>query len=210
MPSTDDELELRREALGAFAHDLRTPLTSIRLLLDLATDRETGEVRLDAELAPMLVQSVADLEALADALHEASRVERGKLKLSRGPGNLAACLRAARKALDPRVQIAGEVDASLVGPWDPERLAAALAGLAEATNRIGCGDGVVRLRLQPGGHGVRLGLTSGEPGGEPGRIAADAGFGFFQARTLLVAMGAEVEWSRADQYFSVTLTLPGD
>jgi len=67
--SAPDEELYRREAMGAFAHEVRTPLTSIRMVLELARREGTnGELVLDGELAGMLDASVDDLQQLADDL----------------------------------------------------------------------------------------------------------------------------------------------
>ena len=79
--ATSDDAELfRREAMGAFAHEVRTPLTSIRMVMELARRQSSeGQLMLDAELAEMLSSAVDDLLGLADDLQEGSRLERGKL-----------------------------------------------------------------------------------------------------------------------------------
>ena len=36
--SSEDRDYFRREAMGAFAHEIRTPLTSLRMVVELAND----------------------------------------------------------------------------------------------------------------------------------------------------------------------------
>src|SRR5512139_3273962 len=71
----DDPDEYGREAMAAFAHDMRTPLTTIRMVTELARRQSPErELRLDGELAEMFEASARDLGALADALQETSRL----------------------------------------------------------------------------------------------------------------------------------------
>jgi len=209
-PSGDDAELYRREAMGAFAHEVRTPLTSIRMVMELAR-RQSGEgqLLLDAELAEMLATSVNDLQELADDLQEASRMERGRAIMSRGPCDLATAMEAARILLAPRhIDIDGPLPGGIDGPWDSARLARALAGFAESANRIGDGSGSVRLECSDAASELRLTFASGERGSEPKPIAADAGFSFFRARQVVMAMGGSVHCARTERFATITVALP--
>ncbi|HMO96258.1 MAG TPA: histidine kinase dimerization/phospho-acceptor domain-containing protein, partial [Tepidiformaceae bacterium] len=168
----DPEL-YRREAMGAFAHEVRTPLTSIKMVMELARRQSRdGEFILDAELAEMLRTSVEDLQELADDLQEASRLERGRLVLAMGPCDLGAAVDAARDMMVNGPQLAGTSPHGVEGPWDARRLVRALAGFAQAANRIGDGSGAVRFDWEELPESVSLVFGSGSPGGEPRAIAA--------------------------------------
>lgn len=208
-----DETEaMRREALGAFAHEIRTPLTSIRMVLELARRAgEEGELRLDRELAEMLTVSIDDLQTLADDLQELSRLERGKVALSPGPCELPAAVAAATELLGQAPRLECEAVDEVAGPWDAARLVRALAGFARSANRIGDGSGVVRLRTERAEGSVRLWFESGTLEGPQRPIQADAGFAFFRSRQLVVAMGGSVHCDRRDRavQFGVVLPLHG-
>lgn len=208
--TAQDGESLRREALGAFAHEIRTPLTSIRMVIELArrAGGSSGSLVLDEELAEMLLTSVDDLQRLADDLQEMSRLERGKLTLAPGPCELQAAVAAAGELVGRHVELVCEALPGVVGPWDAARLVRALAGLATATNRMGDGGGRVRLgaRVTPGI--VTLELESGRPGGAVVPVAADAGFGYFRSRQLVVAMGGSVHCERRERFARVVIELP--
>ncbi|WP_322819434.1 histidine kinase dimerization/phospho-acceptor domain-containing protein [Tepidiforma sp.] len=202
---------LRREAMGAFAHEIRTPLTSIRMVIELArrgADADGG-LLLDRELAEMLLASVDDLQLLADELQEMSRLERGKVQLAPGPCDLRAAVAAAGEMLggQPAMELAAPVPA-LEGPWDAARLVRALAGIARSVNRMGDGSGTVRLVPRLDGVRVRLEFWSGEPRGEVRPVAADAGFSYFRGRQLVVTMGGSVHCERRERFARVAVTLP--
>lgn len=204
----------RREAMGAFAHEVRTPLTSIKMVMELARRQSTdGGLFLDDELAEMLRTSVDDLQALADDLQETSRLERGRLNLSRGPCDVGAAVEAARDLLR-NIEIAGTVPAGIEGPWDAARLVRAIAGFGESANRVGNGSGVVAIEVVPGPRAIEIVFRSGEAGGAERPIAADAGFSFFRSRQLVLAMGGSVHCQRAERFatfrVALPLGLPGD
>jgi len=207
-----EDLELyRREAMGAFAHEVRTPLTSLRMVLELAKRQSTGsDLVLDPELTSMLNSSIGGLQRLADDLQETSRLERGKLPLGSGPCELEAAAAAAAELIGPAVQfvfVTGGVPA-VTGAWDVPRVIRAIAGFAESTNRIGDGSGQVRLAVNHTPEAVQLQFESGTPSPEQKPIAADAGFAFFRSRQFILAMGGSVDWARSERYLSATMSLP--
>ena len=198
----------RREAMGAFAHEVRTPLTSIKMVMELARRQSAdGQLLLDPELSDMLKTSVEDLQQLADDLQETSRLERGKVSLATGPSELAAAIAAAQELVTPlRLDIAGSAD--LEGPWDGPRLVRAIAGFAQSGNRIGDGSGTVSVAVDALGPTVRLTFRSGSPGGEQKPMAADAGFSFFRSRQLVLAMGGSVHCQRTERHATFIVALP--
>lgn len=208
-PPDDDPEYYRREAMGAFAHEVRTPLTSVRMVMELARRQSSeGQLVLDSELAEMLNTSIDDLQRLADDLQEASRLERGKVNLSRGPCDLAVAVDAARDLAGPNLTLAGNVPPGIEGPWDAARLVRAIAAFTESANRMGDGDGIVQLNFWSKPGSVHLTFQSGEPGTEEKRVAADSGFGFFRSRQFVLAMDGSVDCTRSERYASIAMSLP--
>ncbi len=194
--------------MGAFAHEVRTPLTSIKMVIELARRQSrSGGLLLDDELVAMLETSVDDLQQLADDLQETSRLERGKLNLSPGPCELSVAVEAARELLGP-LELIGIPEPNIEGPWDAARLVRAIAGFANASNRIGDGSGKVHLEAIRRETVAELTFTSGFPSGEPREIAADAGFAFFRARQLVLALGGSVHCERAQRFATFRVALP--
>ena len=204
----EDPEMYRREAIGAFAHEIRTPLTSIKIAMDLARRQSAeGELLLDPELAEMLRTSVEDLERLTDDLQETSRLERGRLELSTGPCDLVATIEAARGMLG-QIELRGISEPGIEGPWDAPRLVRSIAGFTESANRIGDGSGVVHLEAHRAGNEAELIFTSGTRKPSSREIAADAGFGFFRSRQLVLAMGGSVHCERAERFAAFRVALP--
>jgi len=195
--------------MGAFAHEVRTPLTSIRMVIELARRQARGdELVLDPELAEMLRQSVDDLQHLADDLQEASRLERGRLVVGHGPADLGAAVEAARDLLGNGIRLSGTVTGAVEGPWDGPRLVRAIAGFAESANRVGDGSGSVSFGVAKADDHVTLRFESGTPGGEERAIQSDAGFGFFRSRQFVLAMGGSVDYARSERYARFLVALP--
>lgn len=199
---------LRREGVGAFVHELRTPLTSLRMVIELARRSSEGDrLVLDEELARMMETSLQDLQDLAQSLQEGSWLERGKLQLGTGPADLATVLDNARERLGEHVSVEC-TPPNIEGPWDADRLTIALAGMVDAANRCGTGDGHVRLECLEGDGACVLRFQDGEPGGTQRPITSDLGYAFFRGEMIISAMGGSVEVERADRYTCIRVSLP--
>ncbi len=206
---TEEQALYRREALGAFVHEARTPLTSIRMVLELA-GRQSGDdgLVLDRELVGMLNASLADLQRLVDDLHETSRLERGRAMVTEGPSDLREAVEVAEARIGPALTLVHDEIPSIVGPWDESLLARAIAGFADTANRAGEGSGTVSLAVTVTVDAVEVVLRSGEPSAVSKGISADVGFAFFRSRQFVQALRGSVSFQRADRFASITMTLP--
>jgi hypothetical protein len=196
----------RQEALGAFAHEFRTPLTAIKMVMELGRRAgEEGTIVLDRDIAEMFYESMAGLEHLADGIQALSWLERGKLAVTNGPCELVAALQGAREMLgEVPFEAAGSLDIS--GPWDPAKLTECLAAVIEAAAR--CGDGAPRLQAEQGSGTTMLTVESGQPGGPERSINADLGFRFFAACLTLEQLDGSVVCERRAGYLKVEIELP--
>jgi signal transduction histidine kinase len=78
----DDAERTRRDLVAAVSHDLRTPITSLRLLTDAISDDVVEEETRRSYLAQISTHLNA-LSALIDDLFELSRLEAGDIEWSR-------------------------------------------------------------------------------------------------------------------------------
>lgn len=209
--SQDDEAAYAHEMAAAFAHEIRTPLTSLAMALELTdAGASEGELHLDAGLTALVRASLDGLNGLADEFQDASRLARGKLVLAKETLGLLLVVQTVRDLLAPAVTLIlldGPPDRSIVG--DPARLPHALAGIAGGVYRCGDGSGDVRLGFRASAISCSLEFTGGEDRGGTSRIPGpEAGYGFFAGRAILLASGADVEIVRRDGFMRAVVTLP--
>ena len=161
----------RREAAGAFAHDLRTPLAALRMALDLAGEGAGEGLALDGELTALVRSSLADLEGLVDDFHVTSRLERALLEPAIERCEISAVLaEVCALASDLEIDTAAMADA--VGRWDRSWLTSAIAVFARTADRTGAADGQVALNVSVEGDAVAIGIRSGTPTAETAPLIA--------------------------------------
>ncbi len=151
--------ETRRRLVAAVSHDLRTPLASLRLLVDAVEDGvATGETR-ERYLREMRTH-VAALSVLVDDLFELSRLEAGEISWSMHQVELGelvsetvAALRA--QAAERGVAVAAELPADGDGPTslsahaNAEKVQRVLFNLIVNAIRHTPADGSVVVRARP-------------------------------------------------------------
>jgi signal transduction histidine kinase len=173
--------EMRRQLVAAASHDLRTPLASLRLLVESIDDGVvTGETR-DRYLAEIRTH-VAVLSALIDDLFELSRIEAGDIAWTLGQVELGglidetvAAMRAAASARG--VRIAAELpEESLRAQGNPEKLQRVLFNLIQNAIRHTPADGSVTIRARSLGGDVEVEVDDEGEG-----IPAEAGKRVFDA-----------------------------
>jgi len=202
-----DPERARQEAIGAFVHELRTPITSIRMVMEIAKRASPGgPAQLDEELLQMMETSLLDLQGLTDALQELSRLERGRLALRSEPTAMEEVL--ARAAEITGLRIEGNQGDGIAGYWDRERLTVAMSGIAWAANRCGAGDGIVRCEARSGDNDCAVTLESGSPSGQVKPIDADLGHGFYRGYAIIRAMQGSIEVRRETGYVALRVSLP--
>jgi signal transduction histidine kinase len=222
------EERARRTLIAAVSHDLRTPITSLRLLADAIddgiVDAETGR-----GYAARMSTHVRTLGALIDDLFELTRLEAGELRWSVEQVQLDSLVREAVEAMRPAADAgAVRVSAELVpaaARANPEQLQRVLFNLIQNAIRHTPQDGSVMVRAQlvdgevevevaDTGTGIRADERDQvfEPffRGGAGRARADAGLGLGLAisRAIVEAHGGRIWLADADEGTSVRFALP--
>jgi signal transduction histidine kinase len=215
-----DELERsRRELTAAISHDLRTPLASVRAMVEALSD---GLVEDRAEVERYLATMRREIDRLSrmlDDLFELAQIDAGALRLDRRPVSLAeivADVGDAMQAQALRAGVALEVDAGGAAPLlalDGARMERAVANLVRnaiehtpSGGRIGvrtaCAADAVEVIVEDTGEGIapddleRVWEPFYRGDRSRGRAAASgdgAGLGLSIVRGIVEAHGGRVE-----------------
>ncbi len=169
------ELEsLRRDLVAWAGHDLRTPLTSIRVLIEALADGLVSDPQDIQQYFSQAKKQVDQLSSLVDDLFQVSQLDAGGLPLNREPASLSDLISdtlesfsglAARRQVKLSGAAAPGVDPITI---DVQRLGRALSNLVANALRHTPPGGLVMLSAAPSGGGVALTVQDSGEG-----IAAD-------------------------------------
>jgi signal transduction histidine kinase len=203
----------RGQFVAAVSHELKTPLTAIRLIVEMLRD---GAVDTEEKRRAYYATLTAESERLArlvDDVLEHSRLERGERPLALETGALADAVRELAPALDAHVERAGaKLELALAPGLPPVRferdaLAQVLFNLVDNARKYGRGPIALSLRSEAGrvvlavadrGPGVssaelaRIFEPFARGGDELTREAPGTGLGLALVRGLAIRMGATV------------------
>lgn len=204
--------EARRRLVAAASHDLRTPLASLRLLVESIDDGvATGETR--ERYLKEIRTHVGVLSDLIDDLFELSRIEAGdiswtmrQVELHELIGDTVAAMRA--PADERGVRIAAELPTGeLVASANAEKVQRVLFNLIQNAIRHTPADGSVTVRARPTGGGVEVEVADDGEGvpagagervfeafyrGDAARGEDGAGLGLAISRAIVEAHGGRI------------------
>ena len=226
----DDAERMRRDLIAAVSHDLRTPITSLRLLTDAIADDVVDGPTKRAYLGQMSTHLDA-MSALIDDLFELSRLEAGDIKWSVEQVQLdelvGETVDAMRAQADARsVQVRAELPAGLrPAHGDPEKLQRVLFNLIQNAIRHTPADGSVVVRARPAGDAVEIEVSDTgdgiaaeerehvfEPffrgGSQAARPSNGAGLGLAISRAIVEAHGGRIWLEDAPTGTRVRFSLP--
>jgi PAS domain S-box-containing protein len=171
--AAEEALRVRDDFITVAAHELKTPLTSLKLHLQAALKAVSGdsqEARASCARLERAVRQAARLEQLVESLLDVARVARGRLDLEPRPTDLAERVRAsaerfAESAVRARSELHLSADVPVVGEWDPLRIDQLIDNLLSNAIKYGAGrpvevsvseaHGVARLRVRDHGISIR-------------------------------------------------------
>jgi signal transduction histidine kinase len=171
----------RRSLVAAVSHDLRTPLTSLRLLADAVED-DMVDARTRRRYLEQMSLHIDSLSVLIEDLFELSRLEAGdiewsmqKVRLDELVEETVVAMRAQAEA--GQVAVRASVPDGLAAPRaNPEKLQRVLFNLIQNAIRHTAADGSVTVLAASSGAGVEIEVAdSGDgvlPGGPRARLRA--------------------------------------
>ncbi len=221
----------RRQLVAAVSHDLRTPLTTLRLIAEGLED-DIFEPDRRREQLRLVATHVRTLGSLIDDLFELSRLEAGDIRWSIEQVRLDELLRETIEAMRPhadagRVMIRTELDGGLApARGNPEQLQRVLFNLIQNAIRHTPPDGSVVVRAEPApDRGVEIEIADTGPGIDPeargrifepfvqgpSRVAGSngaSGLGLAIARAIVEAHGGRIWLADRSPGTYVRFTLP--
>jgi signal transduction histidine kinase len=223
--SVEGLFDARRELISWASHDLRTPLASLRALVEAAED---GLVEPD-EYLPRLREQAAVLTLLVDDLFELARIDAGALTLELERVELTRFVPSTLRLLEPEaaarsIRLACDVPAPSAVVAAPQQLERVLVNLLGNAIRHTPPDGSVAVRVEEGAGEVRVHVEDTGNGLDPraaermferfwradrARSGSGAGLGLAIAKALVEAHGGTI-WAenRTQGGARVSFSLP--
>jgi two-component system, OmpR family, sensor histidine kinase KdpD len=221
--------ELKSALLASLAHDLRTPLTAIRVAASnlQASWLTDGDRR---EQSDLVLAEVGRLTRLFDNILEMARIDAGAIAATQRWVHPSEIIEAARDLIGAGL-LRHRLDVSSVGDalvrLDPRLTAAALAHLLENAAQYAPDDSAIDVRATVSDAGLEIGVRDRGPGLVPADLsrlfdrfyrgassrgrATGTGMGLSIARGLLAAEHGRV-WAEncADGGARFTIAVPAD
>ena len=224
----EELFDARRHLVAWASHDLRTPVASLRAMIEAVNDGVAPPER----YLPVMAEQVQNLGTLIDDLFELARIDAGALALRVDDtplgGLIGSCLRGVQAEADARnVRLEARLaDPRLTARCSPESVERVLYNLLRNAIRHTPDDGGVAVLVDPTPGAVVVAVEdSGEgfpPGAErrafdrfwradPARTDGGAGLGLAIARGLVEAQGGTIWAERGrDGGARVCFTIPAE
>lgn len=167
--SLEELFDARRQLVAWASHDLRTPLASLRAMLDALED---GLAEPD-EYLPRISEQVLTLSSLVDDLFELARIDSGTLTLELRQASIGKVVDSCVRAIDAeararRIQLETRIDSYLPEIWiAPDKVERVVGNLLTNALRHTPNDGTVAVIVEPENGQVIVAVDDTGPGLSP-------------------------------------------
>jgi signal transduction histidine kinase len=202
---------MRKDLITAVSHDLRTPLASLRAMVEAVDDGVVSDPSSLRRYAMEMRKSVGQLSAMVDDLFELSQIEAGAIEVERRRVRLDEIVRwvvtavephAANKGLAVRTDLGGAADA----PCSP-RMTRVFQNLLMNAVRHTPADGSVSVLAKRAGDRIEVAIEDSGDGlaeadlerifepfyrADPARSGQGAGLGLALAKRIVEGAGGRI------------------
>jgi len=225
--------KLRRDLVAWVGHDLRTPLASVRAIIEALADGVVDDPETVTRYLRTAKRDIDALTRLLDDLFELAQIDAGGMRLDRQPNSIGDLISdtlesCSRQAADKGIRLSGAV-APGCDPllFDAQQIGRVLFNLVENAIRYSPRGAQVEVRAHPVGGAVEVTVSDTGDGIAPGdlphifeqfyrgeksrnRATGGSGLGLAIARGLVEAHGGAIRvTSEPGQGTCFTFTLPG-
>lgn len=168
------ELEtMRRDLIAWISHDLRTPLTSIRAILEALGDGVVEDPATAQRYMETAQRDIRSLSNLIDDLFEMAQVDAGGLKVNLEPGSLTDLI---SDTIESFSELAKRQEITLTGSVEPgtdpvqmdaQRMGRVLANLVGNAIRYTSPGGQIHICAERGAEGVTVAVRDSGDGIKP-------------------------------------------
>jgi PAS domain S-box-containing protein len=214
--AVEDALHARDEFLSVASHELKTPLTTLKLQVQLRLrritlgDREARSEASTRQILELVDRQIDRITRLVDDMLDVGRAMHGRLRLVAEQTDLTALARGVIERHSEELRGAGSVcrlDAPplVQGSWDPGRIEQVLSNLLVNAIKYGKGRPIelvltegperVRLEVRDQGQGIEAGDLArifGRFERAAGRAISGLGLGLFISRRIVEQHGGTI------------------
>jgi signal transduction histidine kinase len=203
--------DTRRDLITAVSHDLRTPLASLRAMVEAIDDGVVDDAPTVHRYVGEMRRSVEQLVTMVDDLFELVQLDAGAIQAEEHHVALEDAVGSAVSTVAASAQAKGlRLETDLVGVSDvtcSPRLTRVLQNLLTNAVRHTPADGTVRLEARRAGHALQLSVSDTGTGiapedtskifepfyrGDPARSGAGSGLGLTLAKRIVEGLGGAI------------------
>ena len=225
-----DAEAMRRDLITTVSHDLRTPLASLRAMVEAIDEGVVADGASVARYAREMRRSVAQLSSMVDDLFELTQLEAGAIEAETTRADMGQLVADAMASIAVEAEEKGLTllasTNGVAGVRCSPRIARVLQNLLSNAVRHTPADGTIQVEASKLRDGVQLSVEDDGNGiasedlprvfdpffrADPARSGPGAGLGLALAKRIVEALGGRISAERgagAGARFSVELPLP--